>query len=518
MRLLKALALICGLSLPAAAGQYFNTPVTSTVTGTAWSSQAGQFYLAASSANVSTTTANVPTKSTWTIVLDGTKGYGSFASSVTASSFFGDLSHGTGALDVTKLPLAGGTMTGALTLTGSASSVVTAASVTASAFFGDASHMANTADASKLPLAGGTMTGALSMTNVAINLSGAGGNIVSAASVTASAFFGVAATISESQFSVGASTLVAKNGFVGIGTTNPVSIFDVRAGNNPYVSIASTGTSNAHSTLCMANNPNGANLICLQAAQATTGTYDGTVAMYSPYSPITIDAGANGQGGTPATSIALKTADSGVASLEHVKLDRQGVLTIGENASNAITLQIQGATNSNSYIAASSSVTASAFFGDGHGITGVTGAVTFVSTYTFITTDQTINGTQGVCLSSAAAIMTNGGRLFIQLVGGNLHAASTADHPKMSFLDNGLYMAPYNPTSITGTQKEMYGQQASAGSDTQAAFSFTTPASVSVGSHQICLEAYRSPGSGASLQCGSAEDLPYCVLYVTEIK
>lgn len=74
MRFLQALALICGLVAPAAASQYFNTPTPSTATGTAWSSQAGQFYLAASSANVSTTTALVPTKSTWTITLDGAKG------------------------------------------------------------------------------------------------------------------------------------------------------------------------------------------------------------------------------------------------------------------------------------------------------------------------------------------------------------------------------------------------------------------------------------------------------------
>lgn len=74
MRFLHALSLICGLVAPAAASQYFNTPVISTPTGTAWASQAGQFYVAASSANVSSITANVPVKSTWTITLNGASG------------------------------------------------------------------------------------------------------------------------------------------------------------------------------------------------------------------------------------------------------------------------------------------------------------------------------------------------------------------------------------------------------------------------------------------------------------
>lgn len=74
MRFIKTLVLICGLVAPAAAGQYFNTPVTSTAAGTAWQSQAGTFYIASSSANVSSITANVPTKSTWTIILNGATG------------------------------------------------------------------------------------------------------------------------------------------------------------------------------------------------------------------------------------------------------------------------------------------------------------------------------------------------------------------------------------------------------------------------------------------------------------
>lgn len=78
MRFLQALALICGLVAPAAAGQYFISPVTSTATGTAYQAIAGQFYLAASSASISTTTATIPAKSTWTISLNGALGAGYF--------------------------------------------------------------------------------------------------------------------------------------------------------------------------------------------------------------------------------------------------------------------------------------------------------------------------------------------------------------------------------------------------------------------------------------------------------
>lgn len=74
MRFLKALALICGLVAPAAASQYFNTPISSPTAGTAWQSLSGTFYIAPSSSNVSSVTANAQTQSTWTIVLDGTKG------------------------------------------------------------------------------------------------------------------------------------------------------------------------------------------------------------------------------------------------------------------------------------------------------------------------------------------------------------------------------------------------------------------------------------------------------------
>lgn len=134
--------------------------------------------------------------------------------SVTASAFFGNGSGLTGvtATDTTKVAKAGDTMTGSLTLTnvaemltGANGSVVSAASVTASAFFGNGSALTGVTatDSTKVAKAGDTMTGALNLTNVALNLTGANGDLVSGASVTASAFFGSSVYVSTDSTSNG---------------------------------------------------------------------------------------------------------------------------------------------------------------------------------------------------------------------------------------------------------------------------------------------------------------------------
>lgn len=74
-KLLRAAALLIGLAAPAAAtNAYFATPTPSTATGTAYAYIAGQYDFAASSQNISTTTVNVLTNSTWTITLNGVTG------------------------------------------------------------------------------------------------------------------------------------------------------------------------------------------------------------------------------------------------------------------------------------------------------------------------------------------------------------------------------------------------------------------------------------------------------------
>lgn len=306
MRFLKSLALICGLVAPAAAGQYFNTPVTSTATGTAWASQAGQFYIAASSANVSSITANVPTQSTWTIILNGATGgvnvssftakygvsatTGVFSSSVTASAFFGDISNTTGVLPPGDVP---NTIKSSFTVTGGGGVLVTYG-VNASTFVGNGTGITGTATSftasnvttnanltgpitsvgNATTIVGPVPTAAVNLSTVAGN--GANTNITSMSGLTtiSSAYtatssmtntsaggilvtYGVSAasgtftntiiksteTVQGNAFSVGGSTLVVSGGNVGIGLTNPAQLLHVSGASNVYGELQSGGTS-----------------------------------------------------------------------------------------------------------------------------------------------------------------------------------------------------------------------------------------------------------------------------------
>jgi hypothetical protein len=98
-RLLRALALLAGLAVPAMAGPYFTSPVTSTGTGTAWQAVNGQFYVGSSS--VSYSTANPQNGSTWTITLNGTNG------NVTATKFNGSGAGLTGVPSASAVPSTG---------------------------------------------------------------------------------------------------------------------------------------------------------------------------------------------------------------------------------------------------------------------------------------------------------------------------------------------------------------------------------------------------------------------------
>ena len=82
---------------------------------------------------------------------------------------------------------AGPTLTNvALTLTGASGNIVGQASVTASGFFGNGAGLSNVSgtDVSRVADTGDTMTGALNMSNVAVNLTGVNGNVVGQSSIT----------------------------------------------------------------------------------------------------------------------------------------------------------------------------------------------------------------------------------------------------------------------------------------------------------------------------------------------
>jgi hypothetical protein len=101
---------------------------------------------------------------------------------VRAKAFFGDGSGLTGlpsSTDITKVFKTGDTMTGnlnilasTLTLTGANGNIVTAASVTASAFFGDGSHLSGIVASGAVLKTGDTMNGNLAINNSTLTVNG----------------------------------------------------------------------------------------------------------------------------------------------------------------------------------------------------------------------------------------------------------------------------------------------------------------------------------------------------------
>lgn len=169
-------------------------------------------------------------------------------SSITASAFFGDGSHLTGlAATFTGGYVANVTTFGSsVTVNDSAAGglLVRGDSVTANAFFGDGSHLAGlvstgafttrassgtNADLSAFLGAGAglavstqtTHTSSVTVVNAVLQLTGAGGNLVSASSVTGSAFFGDASHLTG----VSGATETVTAALTGVGTpANPLGI------------------------------------------------------------------------------------------------------------------------------------------------------------------------------------------------------------------------------------------------------------------------------------------------------
>lgn len=249
MKIILALLLA---AIPASA-QYSKGPTISTNTGTMSQSLAGYYYVAASSRTVSTPT--ITLNGTTGVILSSGIGIGTsnpnnalevvgsinmsrghfgvnggsstFIAAGSAPQYSIGISSDNGSAvnfymwlglaPLGNLVFKNNSGVNVSTLTQSGAITFTS-SVTASAFFGDASHLSGIPSTTSISgfyvaNAGGTMTGALNMNNVAHNFTGVNGNLVSQASVTASAFFG------------DGSHLAGISGTVSGGTVNAIPYF-----------------------------------------------------------------------------------------------------------------------------------------------------------------------------------------------------------------------------------------------------------------------------------------------------
>ncbi|MFI5363588.1 MAG: beta strand repeat-containing protein [Elusimicrobiota bacterium] len=336
------------------------------------------------------------------VYLTGSAGIVTSASSANASAFFGDGSHlagipSTASFSGVYVPNAGGTMTGSLNmnneavyLTGAAGNLTSASSVTASAFFGDGSHLAgipSTASVAALyvPDAGGTMTGSLNMNNVAVNLTGAAGNVASASSVTASAFFGDASHLTTVSILAGA-------GFGVTVSTQETHTSSVTVVNSILALTGSAGNIVGASSITasaffgdgshLAGIPSTASMSGLYVPNAG-GTMTGSLNMNNVAVNLTGSAG-NVVSAASVTASAFFGDGSHLAGVPSTASiaglyvpDAGGTMTGSLNMNN-VAVNLTGAAGN---VTSASSVTASAFFGNGSRLAGIPSTASIAGLY-----------------------------------------------------------------------------------------------------------------------------------------
>lgn len=238
-------------------------------------------------------------------------------------------------------------------------------SVTASAFFGDGSHLSGISGV-YLPLAGGTMTGGLNLTNVPVTLTGANGNVVSAASVTASGLFGKSGSVTN--------TMTAGS-FAGDGSALTYSGSQANA--IPFVTTAGS-TLSFNANFLSWDNVN--HRLGIRTANPAHGLDCSSCTLYL-----------DGNASNP--------------------------ILVGNNGSTMTLTSAGNLTISGAMSAATSSVTASAFFGDPSHL--ASGYVIVVSSYAAST--STIASTNFVGIATATVTNLRGGRPLLVNASTNLN-------------------------------------------------------------------------------------------------
>jgi len=403
------------------------------------------------------------------ITLSGAAGTITNASSVTASAFFGDGSHLTGisTTDNTKVLKAGDTMTGTLnmsnvnvSLTGASGNVVGQASMTASAFFGDGSHLTGVTgtDNTKVLKAGDTMTGALNMTNVNVSLTGASGNVVGQASMTASAFFGDGSHLTGVTGTDSTKVLKAGDTMTGALNMSNVNVSLTGASGNVVGQASMTASAffgdGSHLTGVTGTD----NTKVLKAGDTMTGALNMTNVNVS-----LTGASGNVVGQASMTASAFfgdGSHLSGIATTDNTKVLKAGDTMTGALNMSNVNVSLTGASGN---VVGQASMTASAFFGDGSHLTGISGALSggtagYIPKWTGATSEGLSNfwetSSSDTALGSAGLAVTYGlSAGSITLTGANGTITSGSSITASAFFGDGSHLTGISTTDNTKVLK-----------------------------------------------------------------
>lgn len=303
-----------------------------------------------------------------------------------------------------------------------------AGTVVAKHFVGDGSALTGIAGNNKVSRTGDSMVGSLTMVGTTIYLTGADGNIVSQASITASAFFGDGSGLTGVS-GVEGNTFASSKTFVGdvlvsgggVTASSATFVYGVSAATAAFTGGASAsggtyGFFSSGPTFDFYGNGDSfiGQHLGVGALGAGKASIQGTGTAYS------LLVSTNGSGSTQN----LVVADNGRVGISTgvpgADLDVEGVAQFGTGGvkstfnsagglflASGSSLTLSGASG---WIAVQSSVTASAFFGDGSGLTGVNAGSAVQKSGDVMTGELRVVASS-VVLDGGALTVANGGIL-----------------------------------------------------------------------------------------------------------
>jgi hypothetical protein len=365
-----------------------------------------------------------------------------------------------------------------LTATGSAGTITTQSSVTASAFFGDGSHLTGipstgAISGSFVQKTGDTMTGGLEMSNSSITLTGPTGYISGQSSITASAFFGNGSGLTgvtatgipntvTSSFTVLGNLLVnTANSRITLDTPTPTQV--------PRLYYNEAGTL-AFAVQLLGGGGGGGNRR-LDISPQISGSSGGI----QVFSSGTVQIGGSGVDSNNLLDVFGSMTVGAAGSQSTIAANGSMYLNSGSS------LTLSGA---NGYITGQSSITASAFFGNGSALTGISRSSATVIPQTSFT-----NTAFSVCL--ATVTLTSRG---FPIIVGLVAMADNTNNDKQVYstiLVDGAYPSELSGGKAIGSATIGSGRYSNVGNG-------ITLNSVSAGTHSYCV-AFRTSANTATV-------------------